>query len=126
VAPELVSDHLAHKRVFVLPATQEGLGLAVAEALIHGVPVVASRSGGIPDLITDPEAGLLVPPGDPAALAEAIKMVSSEDRFLVGALRAGRTLADRLSAERVAESFEAIYNRARGRGSRASLSQARS
>lgn len=114
VAPELVADHLQDRRVFVLPATDEGLGRVVAEALTQGVPVVATRSGGIPDLLTDHEAGLLVPPGQPKALAQAIRQVMTDDRFCGGALRAGRILAERLSPERVAEQFESIYARARG------------
>jgi glycosyltransferase involved in cell wall biosynthesis len=121
VAPELVGYHLRDKRVFVLPALEEGLGLVVAEALTQGVPVVATRSGGIPDLIVDPEAGMLVPPGSPGAIADAVRVVSSEERYKVGAWRAGRILADRLSPEKVAEQFEGIYLRTRG--SRASLAR---
>lgn len=121
VAPEMVGYHLRDKRVFVLPSLEEGLGLVVAEALTQGVPVVATRSGGIPDLIVDPEAGMLVPPGTPGAIAAAMRTVCSEERFRVGATRAGRILADRLSPEKVAEQFEAIYHRARG--SRASMTR---
>jgi glycosyltransferase involved in cell wall biosynthesis len=121
VTPDEVAYHLRDKRVFVLPATDEGLGLVVAEALTQGVPVVATRSGGIPDLLVDPAAGVLVPPATVPALADAIRTVVSEDRFKVGAWRAGRILADRLSAEKVAEQFEGIYVRARG--SRASIAR---
>lgn len=113
VEPREVASHLRDKRVFVLPAIDEGLGLVVAEALTQGVPVVATRSGGIPDLLYDPDAGLLVPPEDPPALAKAIKEVMGSDRFKVGALRAGRALAERLSPERVAERFESIYLKCR-------------
>jgi glycosyltransferase involved in cell wall biosynthesis len=113
VTPDEVAYHLRDKRVFVLPAQDEGLGLVVAEALTQGVPVVATRSGGIPDLLVDPEAGMLVPPSSPVALADAIRTVAAEDRFKVGAWRAGRILADRLSAEKVAEQFEGIYGRTR-------------
>jgi glycosyltransferase involved in cell wall biosynthesis len=123
VPPDQVGGYLRDKRVFVLPSVREGLGLAVAEALTQGVPVVATRSGGIPDLVTDPDAGLLVPPNDPAALAFAIRAVAGEERFRVGALRAGRQLAERLSPEHVAEQFEMLYQRARG--SRASLAAVR-
>jgi len=115
VPPEAVAEHLRDKRVFVLPALDEGLGLVVAEALTQGVPVVATRSGGIPDLLYDPDAGVLVPPNDPASLAHAIREVLREDRYRVGALRTGRILAERLSAETVAEKFEALYAAARGR-----------
>jgi glycosyltransferase involved in cell wall biosynthesis len=114
VAPELVASHLRDKRVFILPAVDEGLGLVVAEALTQGVPVVATRSGGIPDLLYDPDAGILVPPDNPGSMARAIREVMTEDRFKVGAIRAGRVLAERLSAEKVAERFEGIYNKARG------------
>jgi glycosyltransferase involved in cell wall biosynthesis len=113
VTPDEVAYHLRDKRVFVLPAQDEGLGLVVAEALTQGVPVVATRSGGIPDLLVDPEAGMLVPPSSPVALADAIRTVVAEDRFKVGAWRAGRILADRLSAEKVAEQFEGIYGKTR-------------
>lgn len=123
IAPELVAGQLRDKRVFVLPALDEGLGLVVAEALTQGVPVVATRSGGIPDLLTDPDAGILVPPSDPMALAAAIRRVLKEERFRVGAWRAGRALAERLSPEKVAERFEAIY--AKVRGSRMSVAQVR-
>ncbi len=119
VAPEEVANYLQDRRVFILPSVQEGLGLAVAEALTQGVPVVATRSGGIPDLMADPEAGILVPPGEPPALAQAIRQVLKDDRYRVGAQRAGRILAERLSPEKVAEQFEIIYTRTRT--SRASL-----
>jgi glycosyltransferase involved in cell wall biosynthesis len=119
VAPELVAGHLRDKRVFILPAVDEGLGLVVAEALTQGVPVVATRSGGIPDLMTDPDAGILVPPSNPQALAVAIRSVTTEERFRVGAWRAGKSLAERLSPEAVAARFEEIYTRSRA--SRATL-----
>lgn len=113
VAPEQVAGYLRDKRVFILPSTDEGLGLVVAEALTQGVPVVATRSGGIPDLLTDPDAGMLVPPNDAASLAHGIAEVIKEDRYRIGAWRAGKALADRLSPERVAEKFEGIYRTSR-------------
>ncbi|MBI4127671.1 MAG: glycosyltransferase [Parcubacteria group bacterium] len=61
--------------LFVMPSESEGLGLAAIEALASGLPVVASRVGGLTELITDRENGLLVPPKDPPALAHALKML---------------------------------------------------
>lgn len=58
--------------VFVMPSLQEGLGLSVMEAQAMGLPVVASRVGGLPDIIEHNRTGLLVEPQHPAALAEAI------------------------------------------------------
>ncbi len=114
VTPDQVPDQLAGKRVFVLPSIEEGLGLVVAEALAQGVPVVASRSGGIPDLLTEENAGILVPPEDTQALAGAIRTVATNDLYLTGALNAGRVLAARLSPQAVAAGFESIYAAARG------------
>lgn len=58
--------------IFVLPSLSEGLPSAILEAMASSLPVVASRTGGIPELVIDGETGLLVPPADAAALARAI------------------------------------------------------
>jgi glycosyltransferase involved in cell wall biosynthesis len=65
---------LASAAVFVLPSLWEGQPLVLQEALRAGVPVVATHTGGIPDLTGD-DAALLVPPGDPARLADAVRSV---------------------------------------------------
>jgi glycosyltransferase involved in cell wall biosynthesis len=65
---------LASAAVFVLPSLWEGQPLVLQEALRAGVPVVATRTGGIPDLTGD-DAALLVPPGDAARLADAVRSV---------------------------------------------------
>ena len=117
VAPELVAGHLRDKRLFVYPALESEGGLVIAEALIQGVPVVATRVGAAPDLLYDPDAGVLVQPDDVVALAVAMRMVLREERFRVGASRTGRALGNKLSAETVAQQFEVIYQSARGRRS---------
>ena len=65
-------DVLAALDCFVLPSRVEGLGTSIMDAHVLGVPVVATRTGGIPDLVQDGENGLLVPPGDPQVLGNAI------------------------------------------------------
>ncbi|MGB3683515.1 MAG: glycosyltransferase family 4 protein [Rubrobacteraceae bacterium] len=106
--------------VFCLPAVvdsrgeTEGLGVVLIEAMGHGKPVVASRLGGIVDAVEDGENGLLVPPDDPEALAEALLRVA-EDRDLAERLgEAGRERAKRLfSWESIAERHLEIYAPAR-------------
>jgi glycosyltransferase involved in cell wall biosynthesis len=75
---------LARAAVFVLPSVWEGQPLALQEALRAGVPVVASRVGGIPDITGD--AAVLVPPGDAARLAAAVRSVL-DDPALAARLR---------------------------------------
>lgn len=67
-----VPAYLAAADIFVHTPVWEGLGVAVIEALAAGLPVVASRVGGIPELITDRETGLLIPAQDPSALCNAL------------------------------------------------------
>jgi len=58
--------------LFVLPSMNEGMGRVVVEAMAAGKPVVASKVGGIPDLVKHDDTGLLVPPGDVDALSKAL------------------------------------------------------
>lgn len=64
--------------LFVLPSTQEGMGVVTIQALAHGLPVVASDVGAVSEAVKPGETGLLVPPGDPKALAEAILVLLSD------------------------------------------------
>jgi glycosyltransferase involved in cell wall biosynthesis len=80
---------LASAAVFVLPSLWEGQPLIVQEALRAGVPVVATRAGGTPDL-TGEDAAVLVPPNDPARLAEAVRAVLT-DEVLAARLRRAAT-----------------------------------
>ncbi len=68
-----IPDLLASVDVFCLPSREEGLSLAVIEAMAAGLPVAASRVGGVPELVDDGKTGLLVPPGDPVELAHALE-----------------------------------------------------
>lgn len=67
-----VSDILADADIKVLSSRSEGLPAAIMEAMAAGLPVVATAVGGVPELVQDGQTGLLVPPSDPAALADAL------------------------------------------------------
>src|SRR6185436_15535693 len=62
--------------VAILPSLHEGLGVAALEAMAAGRPVVASRVGGLAEVVADGETGRLVPPGDPSALAAPVSRAS--------------------------------------------------
>jgi len=88
---------LATMDLLVMPSTyQEGFGRVLIEAGACGVPVVASRVGGVADVVEDQRTGLLVPPGDPASLSQAIV----------------RLLRDRTVAARLAKTFRRRIERA--------------
>src|ERR671921_1514797 len=69
---------MAHGAVLVLPSLYEALGTVLLEAMQAALPIVASETGGIPDVVEDGVNGLLVPPGDPEALARAIDRILSD------------------------------------------------
>lgn len=75
-----VASYLAAADVVVVPSHAEPLGNATLEAMSHGLPVVGSNVGGIPEMIDDERTGLLVPPRSPQAIADAIaRIFNSED-----------------------------------------------
>ena len=72
---------LAAADVFAVPSRREGQGIAALEAMAAGVPLVASRVGGLADMLADGETALLVPPDDPDALAAALSRLQSDSRL---------------------------------------------
>lgn len=82
VAPEDVSAYMQKAKLLVLPSLKgEGSPNVVLEAMAHGVPTIATRIAGVPDLIDHGQTGLLVEPGDVASLAECIKWLSGDEQM---------------------------------------------
>jgi len=79
--PAELSQHYQSADLFVLPTLHEGFCMAVAEAVAHGLPVISTRTGAIPQLVP-PDAGLLLPPGDQTALHAALARVLDEPQLL--------------------------------------------
>jgi glycosyltransferase involved in cell wall biosynthesis len=97
--------------VFVLPSRQEGLPVTLMEATSTGTAIVATAVGGVPQVITDGVDGLIVPPGDPGALADAIGRVVS-DPLLRRRLGEGATLRSSMfDVGAASHEVEDIYRR---------------
>jgi glycosyltransferase involved in cell wall biosynthesis len=95
---------------FVLPSRFEGFPLSVVEAMLAGVPVVATDVGSVAESVREGETGLLVPPEDPHALAAALGRVLGSSELGGSLGRRGRELAlERFTAGTMARSFEALY-----------------
>jgi glycosyltransferase involved in cell wall biosynthesis len=100
--------------LLVVPSVaREGFGLAAIEAMDAGIPVVASRVGGLPEVVEDGRTGILVPPGDPAALADAVTRLLDrpETRRSLGA-EGHRRVERRFRAAAMARRVEDLYEEA--------------
>ena len=88
------------------PAVDEALGMTVLEAGVFGIPVIAARSGGFPEVIIQAETGLLFSPDEPQALARAIELLVNDDglRTRMGTNAREHILLN-FTARRMAEKF---------------------
>ena len=104
-----VAAALAHADVLVLPSRYEELGSILVEALQAGVPVVASRTGGIPEVVRDLETGLLVAPEDAGALASAIDRLLGDDALRRSMAVASRRYAAEYDWEHLSAAVLRVY-----------------
>lgn len=107
-----IADLMLAADLFVLPSEAEAFGLVLAEALYLGVPVVATRVGGIPEIVDDGVDGVLVPSRDPHALAAAVVDLLGNPERCRALARAGRDkVIGRFRFEDMVRSYEAVYER---------------
>ncbi len=95
--------------IFVLPSLNEGMGRVLVEAMSAGLPIVASRVGGIPDLVKHGENGLLVPPADTGALEKAISALLQDGARRKRMGKAGKKMCGPYSAEAMVEQIDVLY-----------------
>jgi glycosyltransferase involved in cell wall biosynthesis len=107
--PAHAADALARADIVVLPSVSEGLPVALLEAMAHGAAIVATRVGGVPEVITDDVEGVLVPLGDPTALARSIGELATDPVRRRRLAVASRARAVRLRRDEVYEPLEKLY-----------------
>jgi glycosyltransferase involved in cell wall biosynthesis len=120
VSDEELARQYATCSLFVLPAIvdrggdTEGLGMVLLEALRYSKPVLASQVGGIPDIVEDEVSGLLVPPGDPEALAVAIERLLDDPALAHRLAERGYAVnRERFAWEQVVDAYLEVYRRCR-------------
>jgi glycosyltransferase involved in cell wall biosynthesis len=97
--------------VFVLSSVAEGLCTSIMDAMACGVPVVATRVGGVPEIIRDADCGILVPPADPSAMAAAIGRVLKDSSLRSRLVKGGRDRVLDFSVEKTVEQTEQLYSK---------------
>jgi len=103
--------------IFILPSLNEGMGRVLVEAMAAGLPIVASRVGGIPDLVTHGENGLLVPPADAGALERAISDLLSDKAKRKRMGETGKRICRPYNVEAMVEKIDNLYSRLLGEDS---------
>jgi sugar transferase (PEP-CTERM/EpsH1 system associated) len=97
--------------LFVLPSLREGISNTILEAMATGLPVVATRVGGNPELVEEGRTGTLVPPADPASMAAAIRSYVGDPEKLARHGRAARKRAEaEFSIEAMVNGYLAVYD----------------
>jgi glycosyltransferase involved in cell wall biosynthesis len=107
---EQVASFFAAFDAFILPSANEGTPVTAIEALAAGKPVVATRVGGIPDVVRDGEDGFLVAPGDVEALADRLAQLATDEKLRARMGEAARArVRERYSVERLVDDVDRLY-----------------
>jgi L-malate glycosyltransferase len=99
---------IADADCFVMSSREEGLGTSVLDAMGLGIPVASTTAGGLPEMLQD-GAGVLAPPRDPAALAEAVARLLTEPGLAPAVAARATRAVERFTARRMAEAVRSVY-----------------
>lgn len=107
-----IADLMTSADLFVLPSLAEAFGLVLTESIYLGTPVVASRVGGIPEIIEDGVDGVLVPPANNEALADAVADLLNNPEKLNSLARTGREkIASKFQFQDMVKEYEKVYEK---------------
>jgi glycosyltransferase involved in cell wall biosynthesis len=116
VPEEELHRAFAAAHVLVLPSVvdargdTEGLGVVLLEGMSYGIPVIGSNVGGITDIVTDGKTGILVPPGDPGAIAAALERLATDPTFAGRLAETGsRHVRSHFSWAAIVDAWQACY-----------------
>jgi glycosyltransferase involved in cell wall biosynthesis len=104
-----VGDYLAAFDIFILPSNREGIGSILFDAMEQGLPVVASRVGGVPDIVHDGENGLLIDPASPAQLRDAVLQLKADAALRRAYGERGREFAKDFSSDAMCSKYFTLY-----------------
>lgn len=111
IPPEGIPEYLTMADCFVLPSLKEGFGIAILEAMAARVPVIASRVGGILDIVKDGKTGLLVKPGEPEEIAQALDKIYNSRELSNNLVNSAITELTRYDWENIANKVYENYIR---------------
>ncbi|OGB74531.1 hypothetical protein A2V68_02890 [candidate division Kazan bacterium RBG_13_50_9] len=104
-----ISSILQVMTVFVLPSRSEAFGISILEAMGASVPVIATRVGGIPEVITNNQNGLLIEPGDPKLLASTIIRLLNDRKLQQKLIRGGHEAIRKFSTKEMVQKTADLY-----------------
>lgn len=102
-------DAMAAFDIFALPSDYEGLPYVLLEAMLSGVPVVSTRVGGVAEIIEPPKNGLIIPPGQPAALAEGLWALIEDEALRTAMGDNARQMVRTFSVDRMVDATIHVY-----------------
>jgi glycosyltransferase involved in cell wall biosynthesis len=109
-----VGDYLAAFDLFILPSNKEGIGGILLDAMDRALPLIASRVGGLPEIVRDGDNGLLIDPGSPDQLERAILRLYDEPDLRRAMGARGREFSRDFTADAMAEKYLDLYKQATG------------